>query len=89
MKVVVERERFLDAYDSSEIGTMINDANSLSRKIGATGVPTLLIENQIVTSLAYFSSPRAMVQMLESFRKDKETLKTTIEEVTRQNNSSE
>lgn len=83
-----ERERFLDAYDSSEIGAMINDANSLSRKIGATGVPTLLIENQIVTSLAYVSSPRDMVQMLESFRKNKETLKTTIEEVTRQNNSS-
>lgn len=84
-----ERERFLEAYDSSDINTMISNANSLSRKIGATGVPTILIENQIVTSLAFFSSPRAMIGMLESFKENKENLTTTIDEITKDANSAE
>lgn len=84
-----EKERFLEAYNSSDINTMISDANALFRKIGATGVPTILIENQIVTSLAFFPSPRAMVGMLDSFKENKENLTTTLDEITRKENNDE
>jgi thiol:disulfide interchange protein DsbA len=77
-----ESEEFLNAYNSSNINEMISDANSLSRKVGITGVPTILVENQIITSPGFFSSNRDLIRMLESFKNNKENLRTAISEVT-------
>jgi thiol:disulfide interchange protein DsbA len=82
-----EGSRFLEAYDSNEINDMISNANSIFRKTGARGVPTILIENQIVTSPSLFPSQRAMIGMLESFKNNRENLVATIDEVSKKENS--
>lgn len=82
-----DAESFLEAYNSDEIVNLIRNSNSSFSKIGGTGVPTLLIDNQLVTSLSRFSSHSELIDMLDSFKENRRELKKSLEEAIKENSS--
>lgn len=76
-----EEEKFFKAYNRDDIGSLINKSNEYFKETGSKGVPTLLIENQIVSTPSQFKSNTSLINMLDYFKNNKRKIREKLREV--------
>ena len=75
-----ERTRFLQAYESGS-SDKISEANRVFREAGLNGVPSIIIENRIVTGPSFVRNNRELIALLDSFRRNKEEVKAKLSNI--------